>query len=607
MKRFILLFPCIFLGGLLSLAQDMGPITTHSRATFSLDGEWHYLVDPYENGYYNYRRKPHDASPNPGSDAYFMNKQPSHKGERVEYDFSAAPTLRVPGSWNVQDDKLLYYEGTVWYQREFVYQKHEGKRLFLHFGAANYESHVYVNGQKVGAHKGGFTPFAYEVSDILKDGHNFVVVKVDNTRHPEAVPTVNTDWWNHGGITRSVELVEVPEVFIHSFNLQLAKGSANELLGYVQATGASGGETATISVPELGLSQTLTLDANGRANIRIAAEGITRWSPALPKRYEVQVKLLEDRLSDQIGFRTIETRGTDILLNGEPLFLRGICMHEEEPFAGRRLHNDADARLMFNWVKELNANFVRLAHYPHNVHMARLADELGILVWEEIPVYWTIQWENKATLANAQQQLSRLVRRDQNRASVIVWSMANETPVSEPRNQFLKALVDTTRKLDNTRLISAALEVHGSGTQKIMDDPFGAYTDIVSFNQYYGWYGGDVEDFDKINWDISYSKPVIVSEWGGGALAGFRADTATIWSEEYQANLYEKTLRGIDRIPGLAGFTPWILTDFRSPRRNHSVIQQGWNRKGIIGENGQKKLAFSILQAYYRAKMKEGK
>ena len=305
-------------------------------------------------------------------------------------------------------------------------------------------------------------------------------------------------------------------------------------------------------------------------------------------------------MSDRVGFRTIAVKGRDILLNGKKIFLRGICMHEENPMDGARNHSAEHARQMFAWAKELNANFVRLAHYPHNEHMPRLADELGVLLWEEIPVYWTIDWENPATLANAKNQLTELITRDKNRASVIIWSMANETPVSEPRNTFLGELVKTARKLDDSRLISAALEVKKKGDTKHLDDPFGKLTDIVSFNQYHGWYGGNRDDFPKLKWEVAYEKPVVVSEWGAGALYGKHGSKDMVWSEEFQAYLYEKTIEGIFNIPGLSGMTPWILADFRSPRRALPVIQDMWNRKGIIAQGGQKKQAFYVLRDFYK-------
>jgi len=571
---------------------------TSQRHTISLDGKWHYIVDPYQNGYFDYRRQPHDNNPNPGSGAYFTDSKPTSKSDRVEYSFDQSPTLRIPGEWGTQIPELTWYEGTVWFKRDFQLRKQSGKRYFVYFGAANYETHVWVNGKKLGTHIGGFTPFNFEATDVLKEGDNFIVAMVDNKRHEDAVPTVATDWWNHGGITRSVKIVEVPEVFIEDFSLQLDKTGA-QIRGWVKLNPATADLPIQVQIPEAGLNGNAITDAQGVASVQLPASDLIRWQLGKPKLYDVALMAGQDEVKDRIGFRTIEVSGQDILLNGQKVFLRGICMHEENPMTGRRNYSDADARMMYQWVQELNANFVRLAHYPHNEHMARIADELGILLWEEVPVYWTIQWGNAKTLENAKNQLTELITRDKNRASVIIWSMANETPVSEPRNVFLGELVKTARTLDSTRLISAAMEVHNEGATKVLSDPFGELTDIISFNQYHGWYGGERDDFPTLKWEIRYQKPVIISEWGGGALYGYHADKDTVWSEEYQAYLYEKTLEGIFNIPGLSGFTPWILADFRSPRRPLPVIQDMWNRKGVISEGGNKKQAFFLLRDFY--------
>jgi beta-glucuronidase len=293
------------------------------------------------------------------------------------------------------------------------------------------------------------------------------------------------------------------------------------------------------------------------------------------------------------------------LLNGRKVFLRGICIHEENPLEGRRAWSEADARQLLGWAKELGCNFVRLAHYAHNEHMARVADEMGIMCWEETPVYWTIQWTNTETLANAQKQLADEIIRDQNRASVIIWSVANETPVSPARTKFLKSLVDEARQLDGTRLVSAAMEVRSErndSTHKIVDDPFGEYTDLCSFNEYVGWYDGLPEKIDRIEWTIKYNKPVMISEFGADCLQGLHGTTLERNTEEYQADVFRRTLVMLQKIPQWRGCTPWILVDFRSPRRPLPVIQDGWNRKGLIGENGTKKQAFWVLQDFYNQK-----
>jgi beta-glucuronidase len=177
-----------------------------------------------------------------------------------------------------------------------------------------------------------------------------------------------------------------------------------------------------------------------------------------------------------------------------------------------RAYSTEDARTLLGWAKELSANFVRLAHYPHNEHMVRLADEMGLLVWAEIPVYWTISWENPATLANARQQLTEMITRDKNRASVILWSMSNETPLSKPRLNFLIDLTKTARALDPTRLLTAALERHYVDTKtQMIDDPFGQYLDVIGVNEYIGWYDGLPAKCDTMSWKTIYDKPLIMS------------------------------------------------------------------------------------------------
>lgn len=577
-------------------------LNAYSRPGIDLDGRWSVIVDPYENGFFDYRHQPFDASAKP-TGGYFLDRKAADKTELIEYNFDTSPTLEVPGDWNSQDEKLFYYEGTVWYRRRFEYRPTApDRRLFLYFGAANYRADVYLNGKKLGVHIGGFTPFEFEVTGLVKADGNSLVVRVDNQRHAEAVPTINTDWWNYGGLTRDVRLIETAPTFIRDYRVQLKKGSQDVIEASVQLDGKARRQHVVITIPEAQLKAEAETGEDGSARLSIPARGLGLWSPEHPRLYSVSMEVPTDRVSDRIGFRTIEVRGADILLNGHPIFLRGVCLHEENPLRGARAHSEADARLVLGWAKELNCNFLRLAHYPHNEHMARVADELGLMLWEEVPVYWTIQWENPDTLRNAENQLTDLIVRDRSRASVIVWSVANETPVSEPRTRFLKALVDTARALDDTRLVSAAMEIHADpadNLHRIVDDPFGAFTDLLSFNEYIGWYDGLPDKLSKIRWSFAYGKPVVISEFGADALQGFHADALTRFSEEYQADYYTKTLAMLEKIPQWRGATPWILCDFRSPRRPLPNVQDGWNRKGLIGSNGKKKEAFYVLRSFY--------
>lgn len=584
-----------------SNAQTVGIQNIQGRKILSLNGRWNYMVDPYENGYYDYRHQPFDQSET-GKGGFYDDKKPADKTELVEYNWDLSPTLRVPADWNSQSDKLEYYEGTVWYRQKFNITPQTGKKYLLYFGAVNYEAHVYLNGKKLGMHKGGFTPFQFDITSGVKAGENTVIVKADNTRHPDEIPTVNTDWWNYGGITRDVFVAELPQTYMADYKMQLAKASANLVSGFVQLSAPTPNEKITLLIPEAGIRTTLTTDDSGKAAISVVPKGLSLWSPQNPKLYAVSIIHNGDTIRDKIGFRTIEVKGQDILLNGKSVFLSGISLHEENPLIPGRLRSQGDMRMLLQWAKELNCNYVRLAHYPHNEEMIRLADEMGLLVWAEVPVYWTISWENADTYNNAQQQLTDLIVRDKNRASVIIWSVGNETPVSEPRNVFMNKLVARARALDDTRLVAAALEVHREGEESFVNDPLGEKLDLASFNEYAGWYwGGIPSNITKYSYQVKYNKPVIVSEFGGDALAGFHADENTRWSEEYQAALYKNQFILLGKMPGLRGMTPWILCDFRSPRRQQPYYQDFFNRKGLISETGKKKMAFDVLKNYYEA------
>jgi len=334
--------------------------------------------------------------------------------------------------------------------------------------------------------------------------------------------------------------------------------------------------------------------------IRLNLTNVQLWSPQNPKLYQVIISSSQDRVQDKIGFRTIEVRQKELLLNGKPIFLRGICIHEEIPNEGRRAYSHKDALQLLGQVKELRANMARLAHYPHNENMAKVADSLGVLLWEEIPVYWTIDFESNEVWEKARTQLNEMITRDHNRASVIIWSVGNETPVSETRTNFMSRLVAAAKQMDSSRIISAALEVHNVNGVNVIDDPLGAYTDIVSVNEYLGWYGGLPSNARTARWEVKYDKPLFFSETGAETLGGFHGDSLTRWSEEYQEWYYKEQVNMMKHMPdNYIGLSPWILNDFRSPRRNNPVYQEGWNNKGLFDHQGRKKKAFEVLKKYY--------
>lgn len=594
------------------LPQQQLLVDIDHRPAQSLNGDWHIIADPYRAGISSFH-----GAPNPNG--FFKDEVYSPDSNKlVEYSFSKSPTIKVPGDWNTQAEWLRLYEGPLWYQRHFDYtppsNSQPGQRAFLHIGAANYRSNVFVNGKQVCEHEGGFTPFDCEITGVVKPGQNDAVILVDNTRIADGVPTLKTDWYNYGGLTRDVSVITTPATFIDDYELHLDRATRSTIEGYVHVQGSEGATAptpVTVSIPELHLTATLTTDANGRAAVKLPTKNLSLWSPSSPKLYKITLKAgsgstadaLPDTLEDEVGFRTIETRGSEILLNGQPIFLRGVCIHAEAPIRTGRANTQKDMDTLLGWVKELGGNYARLAHYPHDERMTRTADKLGILIWSEVPVYWAEQFDNESVFNKSKQQLTEEIRRDRNKASVILWSIANETPNTPARTAFLTRSAELVHGLDPTRLVTAALLVHGDLKTKYIDDPLGKALDVIGFNEYIGWYEGKPEDADATEWKVSYDKPLIVSEFGGGAKAGLHGPETQRWTEEYQSNLYRHQLGMLNRITQLRGMSPWILMDFRSPVRLLPGIQDGFNRKGLISDQGEKKAAFSIVQKAYKDNM----
>ncbi len=571
------------------------------RTVTSLDGDWHYLVDQSPG------KALYTAKGEINDNSYAQNSHPniSSGPHNEEYDFSTAPTLKVPGDWNTQVPQLFNYEGIVWYQRDFDAQPKPGTRTFLHIGAANYRSHVWVNKRRVCDHEGGFTPFDCEVTAVLHPGSNFVVIAVDATRQVDGVPSVSIDWFNYGGLTRDVSLVTVPAAFIDDYDVHLAHGPAflpdnTEITGYVHVLDAAVGTSVSIDIPAAGIKTTAKTDADGRASFAAKAARLTLWSPQSPRLYKVTLASGADILTDDIGFRDIRVDGTRILLNGKAIFLEGANMHEEAPVRGGRANSDVDVATIFSYLRDLNANFVRLCHYPHDERMERAADRNGVMVWSEIPNWQHISYDKPEVYAKDLFMLKEMIRRDRNKASVILWSVSNETPNNPVRTKFLTDLANEARHLDPTRLItSAIIGPRGSPTEMTSLDPLMDALDVIGQNEYIGWYGGDPRDADTTHWTFP-QKPIIMSEFGAEAKYGNHGATNARWTEEQQVYVMEHQFVMFRKIPNLRGVTPWVLMDFRSPTRNIPRLQDGYNRKGLISEDGKKKQAFFLFQKAYK-------
>lgn len=556
-----------------------------------LNGKWNAIIDQFGRG---------------ESMRFYQNREPRTNAEFVEYSFRGGLRLDVPGDFNSQAPELKYYEGNVWYQRSFTAKKDPDHRQFLYFAGVSYQAAVWLNGAEVGRHEGGFTPFQFEITDRLLDGGNDLVVMVNNNRRVDGIPAMNFDWWNYGGILRDVFYVDRPRVHVRDYRVQLKPGHPDVIAGTVQLDGAASPQQVELSIPELNIKQALTTDAGGAVAFEISAKP-RLWAPATPKLYHVTVASGGDLVEDEIGFRTIETKGCDLLLNGQPVFLKGVNFHEEIPQRLGRACSEADAAMILSEVKALGCNFVRTAHYPQNEHIVRMAEKMGILIWEEIPLWQGIEFSNPAILKKAETMLREMIYRDKNRAGIIIWSIANETGPSDYRDKVLTELVALTHGLDPTRLVGAAFDNvrYQQDTSTFhLNDKVSQAVDVVGVNKYLGWYMPFPAEPEQVKWDVAAGKPLIMTEFGGEALYGQHgpADVAHDWSEEYQEELYRKNYVMFANIPNLRGTCPWVLFDFRSPTRCHPRNQDGWNRKGLVSDKGQRKKAWWVVKDFYETR-----
>lgn len=570
-------------------------INVYGRDYKLLNGLWNVIVDQYDQG---------------GRMKIYENRKPEGFNDFYEYSFNNGERLHVPGDWNSQEQELKRYEGTIWYGRHFDHTPVTGKRSILYFNGVNYNCNIYLNGEKIKEHEGGFTPFEVEITDKLKEGDNFLIVEVNNERKVENIPAMAFDWWNYGGITRDVMLVNVPDNYIDDYFIRLNPSSDNIIDVEVRLSEPLQGVKTKVDIPELNAFFEDFTDKEGKINGKISVVDLQRWEPQRPKLYDVTVTTATDTVHELIGFRNIKVDGTRILLNGKPVFLRSVSFHEEIPQRQGRAFSKEDALMLIHEAKDMGVNMIRTAHYPQNEYIVREAEKNGIILWEEIPVWQGIDFTDAGTLEKAGIMLSEMINRDKNRCAVGFWSVANETKPSPQRNRFLAELLETGKAIDTTRLYTAAFDLVEFDESKgifTMDDDFTENLDVVGVNKYLGWYHPWPLSPENAVWDVVSSKPLLITEFGGEALYGQEGshDVASSWGEDYQERLYKDNLKMFDNIPNLVGVSPWVLFDFRSPFRFHPTNQEGWNRKGLVSDKGQRKKAWYLMHDYYDRKKKE--
>lgn len=546
----------------------------------TLDGEWNYSVDIYDS----FLREE------------WYTEKAAHKDDGPkDYSFSDWETMELPASWNNESKNLSYYEGSVIFHKKFQKIKVIDEKVFLRIGAANYESLIFINQKYVGKHEGGFTPFIVDVTNYLKKEENQILILVNNERKKDRIPSLITDWFNYGGIYREIELYKVPKKHIKDYFVYLVPDSEYNKIKINIDTNGDSGDKININIGDL-VNKDFELDSNGKIEKEIKVKKLNLWSTENPYLYNLSINYGEDSLKEKVGFRQVEVKGNDVLLNGEKIFLKGISVHEDSVKNGKAL-TEVERLETFKLAVDMNCNFIRLAHYPHHENMAKLADKLGVLLWEEIPVYWSLSFEKNEVLENGKKQLRELINRDKNRASIIIWSVGNENPDTEARYDFMSSLVDEVKKIDPSRLTSAACLVDLDKME--VTDRLKDAIDVIGINEYFEWYYGTFEDLKHLT-STDIKKPVIISEFGGGASPGKYGEENEKWTEENQKRIYKKQLDLLTSCDWIAGITPWILYDFKTPKRMNKY-QNMYNLKGLVDKyKKHKKKAYFFVKDFYK-------
>lgn len=587
------------------------PITTDSRTVLNLDGTWKFMID-------------HETTPiDPGK------------------PLPTETVMAVPASFNDQtaDAEVREHSGFFWYQRHFTIPKTlKDQRLVLRFGSATHEAWVYLNGEEITHHKGGFTPFEVEINDHLIDGDNLLAVRLSNILDFTTLPvgnyseekdadghTVrkvdeNFDFYNYAGLNRPIKIYSTPRAHIDDItvvpNVDLKKGTADVHLE-VKTGGEKFDEIRTTILDESGQSVAEATGADAHALI----SNVHLWQPLKAYLYTAKVVgvtngEIVDVYEEPFGVRTVEVKAGKFLINGQPFYFKGFGKHEDTYVNGKGL-NEAVNVLDINLMKKMGANSFRTSHYPYSDEMIRLCDREGIVVIEETPAvglmlsftfnvsevtkdgYQDDTWEKLKTAEAHKQVIREMIDRDKNHACVVMWSIANEAAnYSQGAHEYFEPLFKEARKLDPQKrpLTYVAIMWTSPKSDKCTD-----LVDVIALNRYYGWYidNGDLKISEQKTrdelkeWQTKYpDKPIMYTEYGADTMPGLHSNYDEPWSEEYQEDYYRMNSKVFDEIPNFVGEQLWNFADFQTKFGINRV--QG-NKKGIFTRGREPKAVVRYL------------
>lgn len=515
--------------------------------------------------------------------------------------------VRVPSAWETLPG-LENYRGTAWYRTAVTARKNMALRVV--FGGVSHTATVYVDGKKVGGHYDAFTPWDIVLTGLSEGAHE-MVVEVDNSFGDHSALHKENDYYTYGGITRPVSVQTVPHLFIermHAIPVRTGKGWDLE----VRIRLANHGRDSVRSTVALKILEvfeelaTVTVRGGATREVRARIDGldVAAWTPEKPVLYQLHALLLDggravDDLMDRVGFRQVTVKGKKILLNGEPIRLRGFNRHEDHPQFGNALPLEAmvsDLEIM----SDLGANFVRTSHYPNDHRFLDLCDEIGVLVWEEHHAR-NVPFDHPAYKDQITRVTEEMIDCHWNHPSIIMWGCLNECDsVSRDGAREHARVLRLMKKLDPHRPVTFA-------SNKGQREQVLAEVDIVSWNLYPAWYGGGPEAVEPrvrelLKWQHSpksrggKGKPVIISEFGAGGIYGWRTPHATKWSEEYQAKALDEYLRVILNHPDISGAAVWQYCDIRITEGFWRDRPRTRNNKGVVDEYRRPKLAYEPVK-----------
>lgn len=568
-----------------------------------------------------------------------FKKDVKNTGEAEQWfnGLTDAEQIAVPGSWNDQHEGDHNYLGTAWYELETnVPEAWKNDNIYIRVGSAVYFSKMWINGIAVGQHEGGHLPFAFLISDKIKWGEkNRITIEVENELKPDRIPNGNVqggsfsnfpasnyDFFPYAGLSRKVFLYSTPKkAVIKDITVQTDfEGSTGKLSVLVEKEGAI--NKGVLNIKGHGVDKDVPFTfRNNQVDVKTDIPNVELWSPKNPALYEVTVYLGSkksplDVYTLETGVRTIKVTSTQVLLNGEPILLKGFGKHEDFPIYGRATTLPVMVK-DYSLMKWVGANSYRTSHYPYSEEYYTMADKEGFLIIDETPAVGLVFFDGDEAIqkrhAQAEFALREVISRDKNHPSVVAWSVANEPSIRDLAATFqgkiseatqkevsegrktLSGLMKKAKELDPTRITSFA-SVMGGLYDWLTD------CDVIFLNRYYGWYT-NVGYFDQarayLNGELDkiynqFKKPILLSEFGADAIAGSHGTEDEIFTEEYQKKLINMYLDVANSKEYIVGMHIWNFADFRTAQAIMRV--DGMNLKGVFTQNRRPKMAAHLLR-----------